>query len=117
MRAETRTMTRFERRGGLSVAVLAAALLASAVTTEAWAGSRKQTHDAAPVATLQEAGLKFESARLLGDADRPAGLEEALQITQRAIQHGPDDDKAAARFLSGEIRCGLGRYREGSDEL
>ena len=110
-------MTRIDRRATLSLAVLAAALLGSAVTIPAWAGAKKQTAAAAPGATLQEAGLKFESARLLSDADRTAGLEEALRITQRAIQHGPDDEKAAARFLSAEIRCGLGRYGEASDEF
>src|SRR5689334_74820 len=124
MHAEKRTMTRIDRRATLSVAVLAAALLASAVSTPAWAGGKKQPKQpkqtapaAAPGTTLQEAGLKFEAARLLTDADRTAGLEEALQITQRAIQHGPDDEKAAARFLSGEIRCGLGRNGEAADEF
>jgi len=113
-------MTRIDRRATLAVAVLAAALLGSAVTNPAWAGGKKQKPTApaaAPGATLQEAGLKFESARLLSDADRTAALEEALQITQRAIQHGADDEKAAARFLSGEIRCGLGRNGEASDEF
>jgi len=113
-------MTRIDRRLALTLA-LAGTLLLGVSATPAWAGKNKKKDPppqaAASGATLQEAGLRFESARLLGDADRPAGLEEALQITNRAIQRGSDDEKAAARFLSGEIRCGLGRYGEATDEF
>ena len=118
-------MTRIYRRATLSLAVLAAALLGSAVTDPAWAGHKKKEAvppksapaAAAPVAALQEAGLKFESARLLNDADRPAALDQALQLTQRAIQRGSDDEKAAARFLSGEIRVGQARYGDAAEEF
>jgi TolA-binding protein len=113
-------MTRIDRRTRLSLAALAAALLAGGLTAPAWAGSKKAPKapaETAPSATLQEAGVRFESARLLGEADRTAGLEEALRITNRAIQKGSDDEKAAARFLSGEIRCGLKRHGEASDEF
>src|SRR5258705_581841 len=120
MHAETRTMTRIDRRLALTLA-LAGTLLLGVSATPAWAGKNKKKDPppqaAASGATLQEAGLRFESARLRGDAARPAGLEEALQITNRAIQRGSDDEKAAARFLSGEIRCGLGRYGEATDEF
>ncbi|HYQ88918.1 MAG TPA: tetratricopeptide repeat protein [Candidatus Binatia bacterium] len=112
-------MTRTYRRIGFSLAALVAATLAvTGAATEALAGKKQApAGETAPGNTLEEAGLHFESARLLGDADRAAGLEEALQITNRAIQRGSEDEKAAARFLSGEIRCGLGRYGEASDEF
>jgi TolA-binding protein len=113
-------MTRPYRRIGFCLAALAAAALAQGgAATAALAGKKQQAPagEAPPGSTPADAGLHFESARLLGDADRPAALEEALQITNRAIQHGSEDEKAAARFLSGEIRCGLGRYGEAADEF
>ncbi|TMQ47032.1 MAG: tetratricopeptide repeat protein [Candidatus Eisenbacteria bacterium] len=111
-------MTRINRRRlGLSLPVLAGTLLACGLTTPALAGTKKAPAPPAPAATLEEAGLRFESARLLGDAERPAALEEALRITDRAIQRGTDDEKSAARFLSGEIQFGLGRYGAASGEF
>src|SRR6266550_8261396 len=115
-------MTRIHRRIGLStVAIAVTALALTGASSPAGAGKNKKEpaaqSQAASGSTLQDAGLRFESARLLSDADRPAGLEDALQITARAIQGGPEEERAAARFLSGEIRCGLGRYREAEDEF
>src|SRR5437879_293969 len=112
-------MTRNDRYIGLSIAAVTAALLTVGGTAaEALAGKKQApAAEATPGSTLEEAGLRFESARLLSDADRSAGLEDALQITNRALQHGTEDEKAAARFLSGEIRCGLGHYGEAADEF
>src|SRR5882672_10149594 len=119
-------MTRIHRRIGLSTVALAAAALALAGTSSPAGAGKKQAaaqkqaavqSQAARGSALQDAGLRFESAKLLDEADRAAGLEDALQITARAIQSGPEEERAAARFLSGEIRCGLGRYREGEDEF
>jgi len=113
-------MTRIARaRLALPLLGLAGTLLVGGLTTTAYAGAKKAPAplEAAPGAALQEAGLRFESARLLSGADRTAALEGALQITQRAIQRGTDEEQAAARFLSGEIRFGLGRYGEAQDEF
>src|SRR5258706_9335697 len=113
-------MTRTHRRLGYFVAALAAAALTvSSVAAPALAGKKKQppVGDATSAATLQDAGLHFESARLLEGDARTTGLEEALQITTRAIQRGSEDERSAARFLSGEIRCGLGRHGEASEEF
>jgi len=120
-------MTRIYRRIGFSTVAVAATALALAGASSPAAAGKKQAAAPPQAATanqaatgstlLQDAGLRFESARLLGEADRAAGLEGALQITARAIQSGPGDERAAARFLSGEIRCGLGRYREAADEF
>ncbi len=112
--------TRIHRRIGLSTVALGALALALAgASSPALAGKKQAAAEsqAVPGSTLQEAGLRFESAKLLGEADRAAGLEEALQIATRAIQRGPDDERAAARFLSGEIRYGLGRYGEAAGDL
>ena len=117
-------MTRIVRRLGLPLLCLAGTLLVGGLTAPACAGAKNPPAGAknAPAeesagVVLQEAGLRFESARLLAGADRTAALEGALQITQRAIQRGTDDEQAAARFLSGEIRFGLGRYGEAQDEF
>ena len=113
-------MTRIHRRIGLSTVALAAVAWVCGVASPALAG-KKQAAAERPAASganqVQEAGLRFESAKLLGEAERTAGLEEALQITSRAIQRGPDDERAAARFLSGEIRCGMGRYGEAANDF
>src|SRR6267142_611042 len=120
MNAEPRMMTRIARiRLGFPLFGLAGTLLVGGLTTTAYAGAKKAPVpvEAAPGAELQEAGLRFESARLLGSTDRTAALEGALQITQRVIRRGTDDEQTAARFLSGEIRFGLGRYTEARDEF
>src|SRR5882672_9709304 len=86
MNAEPRMMTRIARaRLALPLLGLAGTLLVGGLTTTAYAGAKKAPAplEAAPGAALQEAGLRFESAR----------------------------------FLSGEIRFGLGRYGEAQDEF
>ncbi len=110
-------MTETLRRTRLSLPVLAAVMVLAFAGTPAEAGTKEGDENKASGSTLQEAGLKFESARLLGDAERVAGLEEALQMANRAMDRGSEDEKAAARFLSGEIRCGLGRFGEASAEF
>lgn len=111
-------MTRIDRRTQ-SPAVLLGAALALLATSPALAGKHKPPEIKQQPAeiTVRSAGIRFESARLLGDADRPAALEQALQLTNRAIERGPDEDRAAARFLSGEIRYELHRYGEAEVEF
>ena len=112
-------MTRIPRlrRLGLPLLCLAGTLLWGGLTSPAYAGAKQAPVEEPSGALLQDAGLRLESARLLGNAGRTQALEEALQITQRAVQRGTDDERAAARFLSGEIRFGLGRYGEAQDEF
>src|SRR5438093_4970065 len=112
-------MTRMKRRIPMPLSVLLGATLAAAlVAAPALAGKSKASESGQPSgATLQEAGFAFESARLLSEAERAAGLEEALQIASRAIEHGPDEQKDAARFLSGEIRYELRRFGEAAAEF
>jgi TolA-binding protein len=116
-------MTRIHRRIGFSTVALAATALTLAGTSSpAGAGKKQATAQSQPASgststALQESGARFESARLLSDADRTAGLEDALQITTRAMQSGSDEERAAARFLSAEIRSGLGKSREAADEF
>src|SRR5882762_3022560 len=117
MNAEPRMMTRIVGRLALPLLCLAGTLLVGGLTAPAYAGAKNAPAEEPAGVVLQEAGLRFESARLLAGADRTAALEGALQITQRAIQRGTDDEQAAARFLSGEIRFGLGRYGEAQDEF
>jgi TolA-binding protein len=97
---------------------LAALLALGGAAAPASAGKQQAAESrAVPGVTLKEAGLKFESVRLLSGADRATGLEEALQITTRAIDRGTTDERAAARYLSGEIRCGLDRFGEAAGEF
>jgi hypothetical protein len=86
--------------------LLAAALFAPAA---ARAGDKKPEIDkkAAPVA-LKEAGLSFEAARLLAGADRQAALEELDGTVGSALKGDlSDDEQAAARALSAQIRFEL----------
>jgi TolA-binding protein len=89
--------------------LLAAALLAPPA---AQAGDKKPEIDkkAAPAA-LKEAGLSFESARLLEGSDRAAGLEE-LDRTVGSTLRGDlsKEEEAAARTLSAQIRFELQDY-------
>jgi len=89
--------------------LLAAALFAPAA---ARAGDKQPEIDkkAAPAA-LKEAGLSFEAARLLAGADRQAALEE-LDGTVGSVLKGDlsDDEQAAARALSAQIRFELQDY-------
>src|SRR5438093_6949373 len=116
-------MTRMKRRTPmpLPAAALLGAGLAAALTltaASAQAGKPKAAEsEQTSGATLQGAGIALESARLLPEAERTAGLEEALQVTSRAIEHGPEDQKDAARFLSGEIRYELRRFDEANGEF
>jgi len=110
-------MTRIERRTPVSMAALAGAvLLLAASPAHAGKGKAKDTRPPADV-TVNEAGIRFESTRILSDAERPAALDEALRMTDRALDHATDEEKAAARYLSGEIQYGLRNYDKAAQEF
>ena len=116
-------MTRMNRRIGLprsgglrstALVVWALTLGAAGIAAPPANGAEKK---AAPApSALGDAALQFESARLL-NGDRTAALEKALQTTSRAIQRGTEDERSAARFLSGEIRSSLGRHGEAARDF
>src|SRR5512140_420124 len=49
--------------------------------------------------SLKDAGIRYEQARLLPDADRVAGLDEVAKTAADLARSGSDDEKAAARAL------------------
>ncbi|HEX7077648.1 MAG TPA: tetratricopeptide repeat protein [Candidatus Eisenbacteria bacterium] len=114
-------MTRLERnrtgdqgaRGGVR---LAAGVIA-ALTILATAGTAVAKGSEEPRATLKEAGLAFEAARLLPDADRLPALQSAESAAADAARGGSKDEEGIARYLSAEIRYESGDVPHASEEL
>jgi TolA-binding protein len=87
--------------------------------TNAVAGDSPTTTEdpASPSALLRDAGASYESASLLPAAARLAALEEiGRSVTSVLDRDLSDGERAAARFLSGEIRYGLGDYKAAAEE-
>lgn len=111
-------MTRNERRIQLPVTILVGAVWAALAASPAVAGKSKPAENRPPAeTTVNDAGIRFESARLAADADRSGALDEALRMTARALEHGSEDQRVAARFLSGEIRYQLRQYDRAAEEF
>jgi TolA-binding protein len=61
--------------------------------------------ESAPAPTVKDAGLAFESARVLKDAERVGALAEAERLAAEAARGGRSrEEEAAARFLWAEVR-------------
>ena len=87
------------------------ALLAAALLTTAPARAEEPK-----AAGLREAGLAFEAARLLPDAERAAGLDEADRLATLAQRGGHADDEAqAAKYLWAQIRLERGETAKASE--
>ena len=88
------------------------------------AGAPAQAGDKNPDATkrastgaLKEAGLAFESARLLNGADRVAALEQVSGSVAVVLKGDlSEDEKAAARALSAQLFYEAQNYRKAADE-
>lgn len=67
---------------------------------------------------LKETAAAYESARLLAPAARVAALKE-LDPSVAALLRGDltDDERAAARFLAGEVRYGIGAFKPAEEEF
>lgn len=64
-----------------------------------------------PGTTLEDAGLRFEAALRAVGPDRVAALDDAGAVLTRALRGRlSDDERNAARFLSGQIRFARGDY-------
>ncbi len=100
-------MLRMNRRSGVGLAAsLAAAVGLLAVAPRASAKSE-------PPVPLRDAGLAYETALTLAGAQRVSALEEAAR-SAASVLHGDltDEEKCAARFLSGEIAYDQGSFAE-----
>jgi TolA-binding protein len=106
---------------GRRISSLAAALLLAAALgapAPSLAGEKKpELDDKAAPAALKDAGIAFESARLLEGAARVSALQE-LDQTVGSVLHGDLDDEeyAAARALSAQIHFELGDYDRAARE-
>ncbi len=100
-------MFRMNRRSGFAAAVSVAAamgLCAAALAPRAHAES-------APKVTLRDAGLSYESALPLAGAERVSALEEAARSAASVLRQDlNDEERCAARFLSGEIQYERGSF-------
>src|SRR5882672_3186696 len=110
-------MTKIQRRASLfSIALLTGAL---AAPPPSYAGDRQKVEidkKGAPAA-LKEAGVAFESARLLAGADRVAALEGLGQTTASILRGDlSQEEQAAASALSAQIRYEVKDYRGAADE-
>src|SRR5688500_13786238 len=104
-------MTRIGRRTRIPALILLTAALAAPTLdpAPARAGEKKVEIDkkAAP-GVLKEAGLTFESVRVLTGADRVTGLEQVNAQVDAALRGDlSKEETAAARALSAQIRFEL----------
>src|SRR5262245_28026195 len=93
-----------------------AALLPAAVPAEA--GDQNASDETATgTALLHETAAAYEGTALLAPAARVAALKE-MEPSLNALLKADlsDDERAAARFLSGEIMSGTGDYKSAVDE-
>lgn len=116
-------MTRLDRRPRAPYAALLGAAVCAATVSVLWpmsalAGKHKAAEQPRQAeAPLKSAGLSFESARILDDAERVPALQEALGAATRALDRGSDEERAAARFLSGEIRYELHDLKRAEEDF
>jgi TolA-binding protein len=101
-RHHRRTETRSEARGARLAWFLAALLLTWLTPSAARAGDEKP-------ASLRDAGLAFEAARLLPEAERGAGMDEAERLAVAAARATKSEDEVrAARQLWAQIQLERG---------
>jgi tetratricopeptide (TPR) repeat protein len=97
-----RTIKRFLRTK-MRLALATVAVCSATVTGSAWAGQ--------PAEPLSAIGLAFDQTRTLPPAERAAAIAALDErVTAFLKADASDDEKAAARFLQGEIYFALGRY-------
>jgi len=107
-------ITKHGARGGVRPAaatIAAMILLATAGTAVA------KDSGAAARPTLKEAGLAFEAARALPDADRLPALQDAERVAEDAARDVSKDEESIARYLSAEIRYETGDTKRATEDL
>jgi TolA-binding protein len=65
----------------------------------------------APASRLRDLGREFEIARFLSSEPKLEALDRLEPSVSSVLQNGTADERAAARFLAGEIRFERGDYR------
>jgi TolA-binding protein len=102
----------------LRTVVIAAGLLTGAPAV--WAGGKApeaRTSESATATALKEAGLQYEQARLLHDAEQVAGFEEVWKAAATVARGGSEDEKASARALAATVLLDRGEAVNASEEF
>jgi TolA-binding protein len=95
------------------LALIGAAILPAAGLAKAG----DQNDESGPGALLRETAAAYEGTALLAPAARLAALKEMEPSLKSLLDSDlSEDERAAARFLSGEIRFGTGDYKSAADE-
>src|SRR5687768_793917 len=98
--------------GGARAARFAALLITALLT---WGAAAPRNDDARPQG-IREAGLVFEAARLLPEAERAAGLDEAERLAGLAQKGSKNDEEnQAARHLWAQIQLERGAMPRASE--
>src|SRR6185295_753706 len=109
-------MTHIRRRATIIYAALLVGMLAAPSAASAGDKGKVEVDKNSAPAVLRDAGLAFESARLLAGADRVAALEDLGRTTESALRGNlTQEEQAAATALSAQIRYELGDYRGASE--
>src|SRR5262245_39897139 len=110
---------RSPRKALITLAVVGAT--ATLLTAPASAGKHKKeaaTQQAAPIATLKDAGLSFEAAMALPEADRKTAMESLNRALGTVKDNeSTDEGLAAARYLFAEIRYQVGDVKGSIEEF
>jgi TolA-binding protein len=104
------------RRATIFHAALIIGMLAAPCAASARDKQKAEVDKDSASSALREAGLGFESARLLAGADRVAALQELGRTTDSALRGNlSEEEQAAAAALSAQIRYELKDYHAASE--
>jgi len=102
----------------LRTILIAAGLLTGAPAVQArGGGNTADARESAPTTALKDAGLRYEQARLLKDAEQVSGFEEASTTAATVARGGSDDEKASARALAATVLLDRGDALNASEEF
>ena len=110
MKRGARRGARFVAAGGILLAAMVGAIAPAAPV---WG---KDQPASAPA--VKNAGMAFEAARVLRDADRIAALEEAERLAAASARGAKSkEDEGSARYLSAEIQFERGENARAAEEF
>jgi len=113
----TETRTKSGARRGARFAAVAGLLVTAMIGATALVTPALAKDQPAPPA-VKDAGMAFEAARVLRDADRVAALEEAERLAAESARGAKSKEaEAAARYLSAEIQFERGENARAAAEL
>jgi TolA-binding protein len=108
----TKRGARREARFAAAAGILLAAMVGTVVPAAPVWGKDQ------PAPAVKDAGMAFEAARVLRDADRIAALEEAERLAAASARGAKSkEDEASARYLSAEIQFERGENARAAEEF